>query len=208
MSRTIKIIVMLLVLLGASSEIAFSKDPIKIDAGTLEISNITVESGKSAVIFNGIGDLTELIGPESGNILKEHLGVMDGYVPIKGFAAVGDKVYGLTRKKLVIAKKEYFFIKINCTVNNISESAQTFRIGDLRLQDTETKTDFLAVGPKNLPFRVHSDEDYQKMADVIYNLEPNASNHFSYVFIANKAKRPWTLSYKEQTSAELGIKIK
>ena len=205
MGRTIKIILMLLILLWASSEAAFSKDPLKIDGGALEINNITAKSSRSAVVFNGIGDLAELIGPESDAILKEHLGVMDGYVPIKGFASVGDKVYGLIRKELVMSRKGFFFIRITCTVHNTSESAQTFRVGDIGLKDIDRQINFFAAGPNSLAYRVHDKEDYLKMAPVAYNLEPNASKRFSYIFIADSTKKPWVLSYKEDTSTELEI---
>jgi hypothetical protein len=205
MARTIKLFLATLILLGASSQIAFSEDGLKIETETLEVNNIRVESGKSFMIFNSMGASAELVGPESDSLLKKYVGARDGYIPTSGFTAVGDKLYGHSQDKIRIPNKKSIFIKVEFEVNNISDSAQTFRLGDIALMTRGFPINFIAVGPNKLAYLTKSPADLKAMANVVYNLEPNDTRRFTYIFITQRDGRPWMLSYQEEVSDALNV---
>ena len=206
MGRTIKLFLMISVFLGVSFQIASGEDSLKINAGALEINNISAERTKSLIIFKSIGDTADLVGPEADSILKDHLGAKDGYVLLRGFATVGDKVYGYYREKVRVPKARYIFIKVELEINNVSDSTQTFRVGDIALLVKGFQLDFIAVGPNKLAYLAKGKKDLPSIQDVVYNLEPNDTRRFTYVFVVLRKSRPWILSYKEEESVELKVK--
>jgi hypothetical protein len=197
---------MISVFLGVSFQIASGEDSLKINAGALEINNISAERTKSLIIFKSIGDTADLVGPEADSILKDILGVKDGYVLLRGFATVGDKVYGYYRENIKIPGAGYIFIKVKLEVNNVSDSTQTFRVGDIALLVKGLQVGFMAVGPNKLAYLAKDKEDLTSIQDVVYNLEPNDTRRFTYVFSLFRKSRPWILSYKEEELVELKVK--
>ncbi len=206
MTQTIKLFLMILILLGASFQIAFGEDVNRIYTETLEINNIAAESGKSFAAFASIGATAELVGPESDSLLKKYVGARDGYIPASGFTAAGDKLYGHYQSTYKIANKKYVFIKVELEINNTSDSAQTFRLGDITLIAEGIQTNFVGVGPNKLTYMAKDAEDLKSMTDVIYDLEPNDIRRFTYIFVAPRKSQSLALSYQEEESGKLNVK--
>lgn len=197
MARSIKLFLMISIFLGVSFQIASSEDSLKIDAGALEINNISAKKTRSLMIYNSMGNTAELVGPEGLSILKKYAGARDDHIPAKGFTTVGNKIHGHYQEKIELIRSPYILIKLKFEINNISDSTQTFRVGDITLGIKDSQIDFMAVGPNDLAYRVKGAGDWEDTKDVVYNLEPNETRRFTYVFTVWHDRRPLMLSYKK-----------